>query len=94
MKLENVLLVSKDNDVNIKVADFGLASYIKKIDFSKRCGTPGYCAPEVFIDKAYDERVDIFSLGVILYIMYLFSFKILNSLISLSGFPPFPGKSY
>lgn len=34
-----------------------------------RCGTPGYIAPEILRNKNYDEKIDIFSLGVIFYII-------------------------
>ncbi len=50
LKPENLLLKSKDNDHDIIVADLGLATFtnIKDILF-KRCGTPGFVAPEVLI---------------------------------------------
>jgi serine/threonine protein kinase len=50
LKPENLLLKSKDNDHDIVVADLGLATFttIKDILF-KRCGTPGFVAPEVLI---------------------------------------------
>ena len=35
----------------------------------KRCGTPGYVAPEVLADMNYDTKVDAFSIGVVMFIM-------------------------
>lgn len=35
----------------------------------KKCGTPGYVAPEIFKTKSYDLKVDVFSLGVVFYIL-------------------------
>lgn len=49
LKPENLLLKNKDNDYEIVIADFGLATVLdepEKIIF-KRCGTPGFVAPEV-----------------------------------------------
>ena len=48
LKPENLLLKSKDNDHDLVIADLGLATFvtIKDILF-KRCGTPGFVAPEV-----------------------------------------------
>ena len=69
IKLENILLEFEDDDCNIKLADFGLASLMKDLDPSIRCGTPGYVAPEVLCDKEYDYKADIFSTGVALFIL-------------------------
>ena len=50
LKPENLLLKEKDNFSDIVIADFGLATYVEEdqndIVF-KRCGTPGFVAPEV-----------------------------------------------
>jgi serine/threonine protein kinase len=35
-----------------------------------RCGSPGYVAPEILNDLGYNCKVDIFSAGIILYILY------------------------
>ncbi|KAI8886771.1 Pkinase-domain-containing protein [Backusella circina FSU 941] len=69
LKPENVLMISKDK-LHIKVADFGLARQtVGNECFTSQCGTPNYVAPEVLSKgTAYDERCDIWSLGVILYI--------------------------
>ena len=62
--------MSKDNDYDVRIADFGLATFIKPNEKLKlRCGTPGYVAPEVLEDVGYDEKSDMFSVGAILFIM-------------------------
>lgn len=64
LKPENVLL---DKDYNIKLSDFGSANYLK-MD-SKRTtfiGTLIYMAPEMLANETYDEKIDIWCLGVLL----------------------------
>ena len=77
LKPENILLKSKDNDTDIVIADFGLSTEIGPLEqiLFKRCGTPGFVGPEVlnFDEKKmpfYNEKCDIFSVGVIFYILY------------------------
>lgn len=71
IKLENLLLPSAKNNVDVKIADFGLAMVVSQGEYLvKKCGTPGYIAPEIFDNNIlYDQKVDIFSAGVILYIL-------------------------
>ena len=71
LKPENLIL-RDENCFEIVIADFGLASYKIKDLLFKRCGTPGYVAPEILDDGDYDEKVDIFSAGVIFYILFKF----------------------
>ena len=80
LKLENILLREKQNNIKIKLADFGLSTFTSNITLFKHCGTPGYIAPEVLMDKQYDTQADMFSVGVI-------GFSLL------SGCWPFPGKN-
>jgi calcium/calmodulin-dependent protein kinase I len=51
-----------------------------------RCGTPGYVAPEIFIDEQYTSKVDIFSTGVIMFNLLtgkaLFSGKNFNDILN------------
>ncbi|KAJ1965885.1 serine/threonine protein kinase [Dipsacomyces acuminosporus] len=79
IKLENILLSDKEQ-LRIKLADFGLAKIVDEQMFMKTvCGTPMYVAPEVLTVRQlgmYDNQVDMWSLGVVLY-------------ICLCGFPPF-----
>ena len=60
----------------------GFATYEKDYDkLFKRCGTPGYVAPEILNDRPYTTKVDVFSCGIIFYIL-------------LTGKIPFNGMSY
>ncbi|RPA77256.1 Pkinase-domain-containing protein, partial [Ascobolus immersus RN42] len=78
IKPENILVV--DASLTVKLADFGLAKIIGEDSFTTSlCGTPSYVAPEVLAnskERQYSIPVDIWSLGVVLY-------------ICLCGFPPF-----
>lgn len=69
LKPQNILFRHKDCYDNICIADFGLAEYHNKegkYQFT-RCGTPGYVAPEILQDKIYDQKVDLYSVGIIMY---------------------------
>ncbi|CAD8162420.1 unnamed protein product [Paramecium pentaurelia] len=85
LKPENLLLKSKDNDTDIVIADFGLAHIMDQQPLYKRCGTPGFVAPEIlkYNDGGpfYNEKCDIFSTGVIFYLM-------------ITGIQPFSGCEY
>ena len=77
LKPENILLRKKNDLFNIAIADFGLSTETKLLPaqiFFKRCGTPGFVAPEILSykegqDAFYNEKCDIFSAGVIFYIL-------------------------
>jgi serine/threonine protein kinase len=75
LKLENILV---DDQLNLKVADFGFATYKKINKLKSYRGTMTYMAPEIKEGKQYDGRqIDIFSTGVILFIIVqgIFPFK-------------------
>ncbi|CAB3398049.1 unnamed protein product [Caenorhabditis bovis] len=65
VKPENLLLVDK---FSVKLCDFGLACHVLG-PLYRICGTPTYCAPEVLKETGYTTKVDIWSLGVVLYVM-------------------------
>ncbi|KAJ8534995.1 hypothetical protein ON010_g13742 [Phytophthora cinnamomi] len=85
IKPENILFSSKDPDSKIVLTDFGLARMINgkqnPLEQGKSmAGTIGYMAPEVISSHVYSEAADVFSAGVILFIL-------------LVGYPPFYGDS-
>ena len=72
LKPENLLYQAKTGEHKdvIKLADFGLANMLKADEaLATACGTPGHVAPEVIAQVGYDKEVDIWSLGVIMYIL-------------------------
>ncbi|KEY68565.1 hypothetical protein S7711_08032 [Stachybotrys chartarum IBT 7711] len=68
LKPENLLL---DENLNVKIADFGLSNIMTDGNFLKTsCGSPNYAAPEVIGGKLYaGPEVDVWSCGVILYVL-------------------------
>lgn len=80
IKPENILLESNKDFNQIKVIDFGI-SVVREPEtmIKESIGTPYYIAPEVW-NKNYDEKCDVWSAGVIMYIL-------------LSGIPPFNASS-
>eukprot|EP00397_Hematodinium_sp_SG-2012_P009572 GEMP01009662.1.p1 GENE.GEMP01009662.1~~GEMP01009662.1.p1 ORF type:complete len:487 (-),score=82.22 GEMP01009662.1:1943-3379(-) len=79
LKPENVLLSDKSDNAMAKIADFGLARILPQASngtalFKTFCGTPHYFAPELIQSqqgqcKGYGKEVDLWSAGVILYIL-------------------------
>lgn len=75
LKLENILV---DDQMNLKVADFGFATFRKIHTLKSYRGTMTYMAPEIKEGKTYDgQHIDMFSVGVILFIIVqgIFPFK-------------------
>merc|ERR1711892_1264971 len=81
LKPENLLYYSSkdggpESDSKIMISDFGLSKMEESGVMATACGTPGYVAPEVLAQKPYGKAVDVWSIGVISYIL-------------LCGYPPF-----
>jgi len=84
LKPENLLLADGEDDSNIKLADFGLATKVVEENgvhepLTQACGSPGYVAPEIIAFEGYGKPVDVWAIGVIVYIL-------------LCGYPPFQGE--
>lgn len=80
LKPENFLFLTEAEDAPIKIIDFGLSRHNDANQIMKtKVGTPYYVAPEV-LRREYTEAADIWSIGVITYIL-------------LCGYPPFYGDS-
>jgi len=77
IKPENCVFEGKDIDSTLKVIDFGRSKILKpKNEISDKAGSLYYVAPEVLSNRNYNEKCDMWSCGVIMYLM-------------ISGFPPF-----
>uniref|UniRef100_A0A8C2PVQ5 Protein kinase D1 n=1 Tax=Cyprinus carpio TaxID=7962 RepID=A0A8C2PVQ5_CYPCA len=69
LKPENVLLASADSFPQVKLCDFGFARIIGEKSFRRSVvGTPAYLAPEVLRNKGYNRSLDMWSVGVIVYV--------------------------
>ncbi|CAD8060361.1 unnamed protein product [Paramecium primaurelia] len=69
IKPENIIFRQIDNIDSACLTDFGLADFYHNDGFYlfKRCGTPGYIAPEILRNEHYDYKVDVYSVGIIMY---------------------------
>ena len=83
LKPENILIENSEDKnkeyFNIKIIDFGTCEILKNKKLTEKIGTSFYIAPEV-LKNGYNEKCDLWSCGVILYIL-------------LFGSPPFYGKN-
>ena len=76
LKPENLIFASRRPKAPLKLIDFSLAKSCKNEPLTLPCGTPNYVAPEIIRRQPYGTECDLWSAGVILYIL-------------LCGFPPF-----
>jgi len=76
IKPENILLADARDGTSVLLADFGFATYVPREGLTRRCGTPCFCAPEVWQRRPYHKAVDLWATGCVLYMM-------------MSGYPPF-----
>ena len=70
LKPENILYLNNNNEKNnpLKIIDFGFSKHFKSNKFSSRVGSTNYVSPEV-LSQSYTEKCDIWSAGVILFLL-------------------------
>jgi serine/threonine protein kinase len=70
LKPDNIMLTEANDEGHIKIMDFGLSKILgKKEKVTEGFGTLTFVSPEVLIRQPYNKEVDIWSIGVILYLM-------------------------
>jgi calcium/calmodulin-dependent protein kinase I len=70
-----------DDDSHIRVADFGFARRVHAPNcLTSRCGSPTFVAPEILKNIPHDQRGDLWSVGVVIYLLLI-------------GYPPFVKKT-
>lgn len=87
LKAENIMVDNSSSnqgeveDINIKLTDFGFATkFSNEYKETLSLGSPLYMAPEICAEQEYDNKVDVWSVGVITYVL-------------LTGVPPFVNRS-
>ncbi|CAD7956906.1 unnamed protein product [Amoebophrya sp. A25] len=86
LKPENILLVSKSSHTDIKISDFGLAKMSR--DFPRKlprsnsiCGSDFYLAPEVIRQEEYGREIDVWSVGIVAYVLLSGSLPFFHSVL-------------
>lgn len=81
LKPDNFLFLNASQDSPIKIIDYGMAKPVPPHEYHRSfCGTPYYVAPEVILRHGYTASADLWSMGVIMFLM-------------LYGYPPFHSRS-
>ena len=81
LKPENILMTDTSEEADIRLVDFGLSKIIYPNEkMIEPYGTLSYVAPEVLLEEPYDQSADLWSLGVVTYLL-------------LSGYLPFDDKN-
>ena len=70
IKLDNVLMIDESDDSDVKIVDFGLSKLVGPNELCvEPYGTYGFVAPEVLKGELYDKSVDVWGLGVVMFVM-------------------------
>ena len=78
LKADNILL---DDKFNVKVIDFGLSKKVESTSelMTTRCGSPCYVSPEVVLSNGYTSKAEVWSLGIILYLLFVGDFPFFDN---------------
>lgn len=72
LKPDNIMLANAYDPTNLVLIDFGFSREMDEEYFNSFLGTPAYRAPEILsMNRQYDNRVDVWSLGATIYAMFL-----------------------
>ncbi len=69
LKPENILIKKTKGEIKLKLIDFGLCELNSNVPKDYKKGTAEYIAPEILQGEGVDSRVDLYSLGVVLYFL-------------------------
>jgi serine/threonine protein kinase len=69
LKPENIMFKEKDDLTSLKIVDFGFAVYSDDNRESLKCGTLIYMSPELINKQQYDNSIDIWAAGFVLYLL-------------------------
>ena len=75
IKPENILCTDEPEDYRVVISDFGLSKFYGRGELmSTSCGTAHYAAPEIYMNRPYDEACDMWSYGAVAYVLLTGSF--------------------
>lgn len=70
IKPNNIVMISTDDDSDLKIVDFGLAKFLGPGELTDDgVGTLCYAAPEILLGSKYGKTVDLWSLGIIVHLL-------------------------
>ena len=69
VKPENIMIPDSATRGDFKLIDFGFATNWTGTDIKESCGSPGYMAPELMSEHSHGQSVDIYSAGMVFYVL-------------------------
>lgn len=69
IKPENLLMSSTAHDAQLKIGDWGLATTMGNGPVKQFCGTWEYMAPEILAHQSYDQKLDVWAMGIVLHFL-------------------------